>query len=218
VARADEEQQCSLWRYGPWHIACLGDPGRRHTVSKKRMMSTTVAPSRAPIVLALALLGAAGAGCRTEREKAEGAVREQAKDVREQAKDVREQAGKLKEERRELGGEQRELDQRQRDAWTQAAKSRNYQVEFNPDGSVVATKAQPATGTPPPDETLRQAVIASLGSSDQSALKTLNVTAQNGVVTLRGSVPSIKEATAAVDEAMKTAGVSRVVSHVTYGS
>lgn len=178
-------------------------------MSTKCMMSRMRRQGYAPAaLLGLALLGA---GCKSESERAADAVRDQ-------AKDVREQAGKVKEERRELGNEVRELHQTERDAWTQWARSNGYQVEFNPDGSVAATKSQPPTGTPPPDETLRQAVTTKLGSSDHPALKNISVTSKGGVVTLRGSVPTIKEATDAADQALKTEGVTRVVAYLNHRS
>lgn len=108
----------------------------------------------------------------------------------------------------------------QREAWTKAAQENDYQVGFNRDGSIVATKepSKADQGKRPPDEAIRNAVSAKLADSDNERLKKLNVTVSDGVVTLRGNVADIKEATEAVNKAMEAEGVTTVISHVRPGS
>lgn len=105
-----------------------------------------------------------------------------------------------------------------RDAWTQAAKDDDYQVSFNRDGSVVATKEAKGSDKRPPDEALRNAVGGKLANSDHEAVKKLSVTVRNGVVTLQGSVASVKEATEAVKKALDAEGVTKVISYVRHDS
>ncbi|WP_437806681.1 BON domain-containing protein [Sorangium sp. So ce1078] len=121
-------------------------------------------------------------------------------------------------------GESRDKDQAgnavasARDVWTQAAKDNDYQVSFNRDGSVIATKEGKGSGERLADETLRNAVGGKLANSDHEAVKKLNVTVRNGVVTLQGKVASTKEATEAVKEAMDAEGVTKVISYIRHGS
>ncbi|KYF92743.1 hypothetical protein BE20_11010 [Sorangium cellulosum] len=105
-----------------------------------------------------------------------------------------------------------------RDAWTQEAKDNDYQVSFNRDGSVVATKEAKGSGERLADEALRNAVGGKLADSDHETVKKLSVTVHNGVVTLQGNVASVKEATEAVKEAMEAKGVTKVISQIRYGS
>ncbi|WP_433926720.1 BON domain-containing protein [Sorangium cellulosum] len=105
-----------------------------------------------------------------------------------------------------------------RDAWTQAAKDDDYQVSFNRDGSVVATKEAKGSDKRLPDEALRNAVGGKLANSDHEAVKKLSVTVRNGVVTLQGRVVSVKEATEAVKEAMDAEGVTKVISFIRHDS
>ncbi|AUX34422.1 MULTISPECIES: BON domain-containing protein [Sorangium] len=105
-----------------------------------------------------------------------------------------------------------------RDTWTQEAKDNDYQVSFNRDGSVVATKESKGSGERQADEALRNAVGGKLADSDHETVKKLSVTVHNGVVTLQGKVASVKEATEAVKEAMEAKGVTKVISQIHYGS
>ncbi|MGK3992592.1 BON domain-containing protein [Sorangium sp. So ce1024] len=105
-----------------------------------------------------------------------------------------------------------------REAWTQAAKDNDYQVTFTRDGAVVATKEAKGTDKRPTDQELRNAVGGKLATSDHEAVRKLNVAVRDGVVTLQGSVGSIKEATDAVKEAMEAEGVTKVISQIRHGS
>ncbi|WP_437933980.1 BON domain-containing protein [Sorangium sp. So ce341] len=105
-----------------------------------------------------------------------------------------------------------------RDAWTQEAKDNDYQVSFNRDGSVVATKEAKGSGERLADEALRNEVGGKLAGSDHETVKKLSVTVRNGVVTLQGNVASVKEATEAVKEALEAKGVTKVISQIRYGS
>ncbi|WP_437331941.1 BON domain-containing protein [Sorangium sp. So ce394] len=105
-----------------------------------------------------------------------------------------------------------------RDAWTQEAKDNDYQVSFNRDGSVVATKEAKGSGERLADEALRNEVGGKLADSDHETVKKLSVTVHNGVVTLQGNVASVKEATEAVKEALEAKGVTKVISQIRYGS
>ncbi|WP_437585690.1 BON domain-containing protein [Sorangium sp. So ce1000] len=105
------------------------------------------------------------------------------------------------------------------DAWMKAAKDDDYQVTFGRDGSVIATKeAKKGTGARPSDEALRNAVSGELADSDHDAVKKLHVTVRDGVVTLQGTVASVKEATEAVKEALDADGVTKVISYIRYGT
>ncbi|WP_044965779.1 MULTISPECIES: BON domain-containing protein [Sorangium] len=106
----------------------------------------------------------------------------------------------------------------ERDEWTKAAKDNDYQVTFGRDGSVIATKEAKRTGARPSDETLRNAVGGKLADSDHDAVKKLHVTVRDGVVTLQGTVASVKEATEAVKEALDADGVTKVISYIRHGS
>ncbi|KYG07172.1 hypothetical protein BE21_02715 [Sorangium cellulosum] len=105
-----------------------------------------------------------------------------------------------------------------RDTWTQEAKDNDYQVSFNRDGSVVATKEAKGSGERLADEALRNEVGGKLADSDHETVKKLSVTVHNGVVTLQGNVASVKEATEAVKEALEAKGVTKVISQIRYGS
>ncbi|WP_437313320.1 BON domain-containing protein [Sorangium sp. So ce385] len=105
-----------------------------------------------------------------------------------------------------------------RDAWTQEAKDNDYQVSFNRDGSVVATKEAKGSGERLSDDALRNEVGGKLAGSDHETVKKLSVTVRNGVVTLQGNVANVKEATEAVNEAMEAKGVTKVISQIRYGS
>ncbi|WP_437720651.1 BON domain-containing protein [Sorangium sp. So ce861] len=105
-----------------------------------------------------------------------------------------------------------------REAWTQEAKDNDYQVSFNRDGSVVATKEAKGSGERLSDDALRNAVGGKLAGSDHETVKKLSVTVRNGVVTLQGNVANVKEATEAVNEAMEAEGVTKVISQIRFGS
>ncbi|KYF49792.1 hypothetical protein BE08_36205 [Sorangium cellulosum] len=105
-----------------------------------------------------------------------------------------------------------------RDAWTQAAKDNDYQVTFTRDGAVVASKEAKGADKRPADQELRNAVGGKLATSDHEAVRKLNVTVRDGVVTLQGNVGSVKEATEAVKEAMDAEGVTKVISQIRHGS
>ncbi|WP_159397458.1 BON domain-containing protein [Sorangium cellulosum] len=103
-----------------------------------------------------------------------------------------------------------------REAWTRAAKDNDYQVNFSRDGSVIATKESPKPGDRLPDDALRNAVGGKLADSDHDAVKRLNVSVRDGVVTLQGNVASVKEATEAMKAAMSADGVTKVISAIRY--
>ncbi|WP_437669583.1 BON domain-containing protein [Sorangium sp. So ce131] len=103
-----------------------------------------------------------------------------------------------------------------RDAWTRAAKENDYQVTFGRDGSVIATKESPKPGKRLPDDALRNTVAGKLADSDHEPVKKLNVSVRDGVVTLQGNVPSVKEAIEAMKAAMSADGVTKVISTVRY--
>ena len=90
--------------------------------------------------------------------------------------------------------------------------------DFPRDGSVTATKQGKAADKRPTDQELRNAVGGKLADSDHEAVRKLNVTVRDGVVTLQGSVGSVKEATEAVKDAMDAEGVTKVISTIRHGS
>lgn len=167
------------------------------------------------LAAALALFGLFG--CKDQSEKA-------AEKVHNEAEDVRKQANEVGKEVRQYGKEVRELKAADRTAWQQAAKDGNYTVDFTADGGVVASRQQPAAQAPsagsaaPSDSDLESAAKTRFSQSPTAALRGINATAKNGVVTLHGKVPTIREAEEAVNEALKTPGVTKVISYIDYGA
>jgi osmotically-inducible protein OsmY len=102
----------------------------------------------------------------------------------------------------------------QREAWIQVAKDNDFEVNFNRDGSVMATKEASGKGTPKSDDALRNEVAGKLAESDHEGVKKLDVSVRNGIVTLTGNVSSMKEATEALKAAMSAEGVTQVISRV----
>lgn len=150
------------------------------------------------------------------REQA-GEVREEARDVPEETRDVREEAREVGREMREVAPEARELTQERREALRAAAARDGYEIQFQQDGSIVASRArEPVAGGAPSSDQLESAIRENLKEHAPELADKITVKAEEGAITLTGTVKDVGEVSQALRLSLEPRGVDRVVSRLTY--